>query len=305
MDSCEFWVSIGIAILGAILCSLGAYVIYIIQVKRERTKERDEEVRKAKEFLKYYKNLLDSAVSTVKIRVKCVDEYIKEQQKSYTELAVMKKVSSNDFLRIKKIDEVYLFNIWMTNNKSVGDKVVEYKEMNSILDFWEAAIDEIDQIYKTHNQKNLEILNHANGNTIKFVDRLTNLINVSIVKNSKLPHGSVEEKVYPIVEAHIRRSQEIMKGTPYYMKDTVKILFAPIEPLLEELPYNIQNLYKSIMSSLGEVEIQSKYVVNQLEKSVEEIKKHFSDFERYRDLLSEESIGADIFASIFVLIYNS
>ena len=132
MDSCEFWVSIGIAILGAILCSLGAYVIYIIQVKRERTKERDEEVRKAKEFLKYYKNLLDSAVSTVKIRVKCVDEYIKEQQKSYTELAVMKKVSSNDFLRIKKIDEVYLFNIWMTNNKSVGDKVVEYKEMNSI-----------------------------------------------------------------------------------------------------------------------------------------------------------------------------
>ena len=48
------------------------------------------------------------------------------------------------------------------------------------------------------------------------------------------------------------------------------------------------------MSSLGEVEIQSKYVVNQLEKSVEEIKKHFSDFERYRDLLSEESIGADI-----------
>ncbi|WP_270429964.1 hypothetical protein [Butyricimonas virosa] len=294
MDSCEFWVSIGIAILGAILCSLGAYVIYIIQVKRERTKERDEEVRKAKEFLKYYKNLLDSAVSTVKIRVKCVDEYIKEQQKSYTELAVMKKVSSNDFLRIKKIDEVYLFNIWMTNNKSVGDKVVEYKEMNSILDFWEAAIDEIDQIYKTHNQKNLEILNHANGNTIKFVDRLTNLINVSIVKNSKLPHGSVEEKVYPIVEAHIRRSQEIMKGTPYYMKDTVKILFAPIEPLLEELPYNIQNLYKSIMSSLGEVEIQSKYVVNQLEKSVEEIKKHFSDFERYRDLLSEESIGADI-----------
>ena len=294
MDSCDFWVSIGIAILGAILCSLGAYVIYIIQVKRERTKERDEEVRKAKEFLKYYKNLLDSAVSTVKIRVKCVDEYIKEQQKSYTELAVMKKVSSNDFLRIKKIDEVYLFNIWMTNNKSVGDKVVEYKEMNSILDFWEAAIDEIDQIYKTHNQKNLEILNHANGNTIKFVDRLTNLINVSIVKNSKLPHGSVEEKVYPIVEAHIRRSQEIMKGTPYYMKDTVKILFAPIEPLLEELPYNIQNLYKSIMSSLGEVEIQSKYVVNQLEKSVEEIKKHFSDFERYRDLLSEESIGADI-----------
>ena len=269
-------------------------MIYIIQVKRERTKERDEEVRKAKEFLKYYKNLLDSAVSTVKIRVKCVDEYIKEQQKSYTELAVMKKVSSNDFLRIKKIDEVYLFNIWMTNNKSVGDKVVEYKEMNSILDFWEAAIDEIDQIYKTHNQKNLEILNHANGNTIKFVDRLTNLINVSIVKNSKLPHGSVEEKVYPIVEAHIRRSQEIMKGTPYYMKDTVKILFAPIEPLLEELPYNIQNLYKSIMSSLGEVEIQSKYVVNQLEKSVEEIKKHFSDFERYRDLLSEESIGADI-----------
>ena len=294
MDSCEFWVSIGIAILGAILCSLGAYVIYIIQVKREITKERDEEVRKAKEFLKYYKNLLDSAVSTVKIRVKCVDEYIKEQQKSYTELAVMKKVSSNDFLRIKKIDEVYLFNIWMTNNKSVGDKVVEYKEMNSILDFWEAAIDEIDQIYKTHNQKNLEILNHANGNTIKFVDSLTNLINVSIVKNSKLPHGSVEEKVYPIVEAHIRRSQEIMKGTPYYMKDAVKILFAPIEPLLEELPYNIQNLYKSIMSSLGEVEIQSKYVVNQLEKSVEEIKKHFSDFERYRDLLSEESIGADI-----------
>ena len=58
MDSCEFWVSIGIAILGAILCSLGAYVIYIIQVKRERTKERDEEVRKAKEFLKYYKNYL-------------------------------------------------------------------------------------------------------------------------------------------------------------------------------------------------------------------------------------------------------
>lgn len=287
MKLCEFILNLLISALGAFVGVCGAYIIYRAQVQRENKNEENKNKVEAKNFFEYYILLLKSTLLTIRIQMQCLSEYIDEQQKSYTVLRAIKKVSFNDFERIRKLDQVNLFKTWMHvfPEKNI-EKIKSYQSLNAELDYLEEITNNIEHINAAHSKESYETLCKANDYVMQLVEKLSNHIKTKIAENEgKLSPDSSEFAVYNLLINHYERSNKIIEGKNYSMEDALQTLLIPLESIFVEnedvYPYDIQLLYKNIRCLLESVKLQTQNVIKQYQDRLKEMEKHLIGVEKY------------------------
>jgi len=103
-----------------LLTFLGAFLgfgfslwLYYKQNKKEKKKEEAQKRLHYIDLLKYYKELLSSIVGIYEKQLNLIDEFISNQRKNLTVLVPLNQVATEDFTRLKNIDNRGTFEAWI------------------------------------------------------------------------------------------------------------------------------------------------------------------------------------------------
>lgn len=283
MDICSFIINTLISAIGAFIGIFGSYIIYRSQQKNEQDKERIAKRNKQLNLLKYYRILLNEVIATAEIKTSCIDNYIKEQSKNFAKISPIKTVSNNDFIRIKNIDYSFLFDTWNDLMNS-EDKIKEFCDLQAKLDYIEGIFSNMDLIYEENARKGFTVLTDTSNTLKDFV------LDLGCYLMNKEMQGT-EYNINTILSNYSEEAYKNYGSPDFTLNEVKKILLNPISTIVEKQPKSLPNyllaLLSKMMNSLNEVEMQTKYVLEQLKQPKEEIDNHLKDIQSFIDRIEK------------------
>ena len=291
--------SVCIFVLNVIIASIGAFIgvggsLYIYKKQRnadekkeqerqeaEQIKERDTQRAKQLNLFRYYEILLNAVVDTAKSKKACIDRYIKKQADNFAEISPIETVSDNDFDRIKRIDYSFLFDAWNDLIES-EDKIMEYRELQAKLDYIEDVFFNMYSIYSENANKGFATLVNVNEILRDFVSDLNDYLN----ENQKIKKDdTILNELRSILNNYLQKSFESDGSQSFTLNEVRTFLLEPILKIADETPKVLSDYLLSLlgkmMSLLREVEMQTKYVLDQLSQPMGEIDKHLNDIQMF------------------------
>ena len=97
----SFWIQVFISFIGAFFGFGFALAVYYYQTKKDKLKEIKKEIKDSDDKLKYYSLLIKNIIRFLQIQKKQIVEFTKLQKKKRMEPLVLKKIASNDFIRLQ------------------------------------------------------------------------------------------------------------------------------------------------------------------------------------------------------------
>jgi hypothetical protein len=196
------------------LSSVGAFIgfgfslwLYYRQTKRGKKKEAHDQEKNQLELLSYYSELLQTIEKDFARQLELVDEFINSQSEDLTDLKTLGKVATNDFVRLKNIDNQGVFQAWTASFHHV-DTIQEYRKTNSSLDYIEGTIDEIFRIYFSNSKDCVTILHEVK----KIIDQRIIPTLISTLGGFESPDGpqfQPPKQAKDWIHAHLLKNREL------------------------------------------------------------------------------------------------
>lgn len=157
-ESSALW-EVLLSFIGAAFGFGFALWIYYQETKRDNLKEEQNRLYESRSKLTYFKLLIESVVKTYEEQqLPYLKEFIEDQKVNLLELKTIKRVASNNFIRLINIDNKGIFEAWGEFFKADENWIKDYKRINASIDFLEGSINEIYRIERSNNDKCYERL---------------------------------------------------------------------------------------------------------------------------------------------------
>ena len=272
------------SIFQLILTFLGAFLgfgfslwLYYKQNKREKKKEENKKKRHYIDLLKYYRELLLSIVGAYEKQLILIDEFIPKQEKNLTILVPLNQVATEDFTRLKNIDNRGTFEAWIDTFKT-GDTIKQYKNTNSALDFLEGTRLEIDRIYRTNTKHCYEQLMQAKQIIDHIPDRLASIAHQMA---QELGESRWQNDIYKTIDSYFKVYTELTSNIADFEEINEKYLAPLLKIFLTEYSdflYSdeITMLCKKARVKLQDVRFEMENLIQELEKMRERTSKSLS-----------------------------
>jgi len=256
-----------VAIVGAFVGFGFSLWIYYNQLQKDAKLKEDERIQNYKNILIYYKQLITSILQSFNKQLDLVDEFLVEQKKDPLNLQILKQIHSNDFLRIKNIDNIGVFEAWGHIFQLDEDKIKQYQETNAALDFLEGTIDEIKRIYSGNTKQCYDELVIIKGIVDHIPDRFSN-IGMEIA--NKLGEERWGDPFYAFIDNSIKIYHRLLKEEANFDRINNEFLAPIIQTILDQfkgVPFSgeILNLCRKARIKLTDVVNEVQTVNTQFE----------------------------------------
>lgn len=267
ISSFAFWKDIFIAFVGAFFGFGFSLWLYYRQVRKDAEKKEIERIQKYKDLLSYYEQLIISIIDLYNRQLDLVDEFIENQKKDYLDLQVLKRKTTNDFSRIKNIDNIGVFEAWGHFFGAENQYIKEYKNANAALDFLEGSLEEMDKIFASHTKACYDELMIIKGNIDHVPDHLSML---AMKTANELGEKRWSNEWYVFLDTQINLYHELIKEEANIHAIESEFLSPMIEILLSKFRSNpssieILDLCKKIRVKLHHVSNDVKNAITQFE----------------------------------------
>jgi len=271
-------------IFQVLLTFLGAFLgfgfslwIYYKQNKKDKRKEEDQKKKHFKDLLRYYRELLLSVVGVYEKQLNLIDEFISKQKKNLTVLIPLNQIATEDFIRLKNIDNRGTFEAWITIFKS-EDTIKQYKTTNSALDFLEGTRLEIDRIYQTNTKHCYEQLMQAKQIIDHIPDRLASIAHQMA---QELGESRWENDIYKTINSYFKVYADLTTNIADFEKINENYLAPLLELFLKKYSDFIYSdeitmLCKKARVKLQGVRFEMGNIIEELEKTRERTSKSLS-----------------------------
>lgn len=263
----SFFLQVLVAFLGAFFAFGFSLFLYYRRTIKDREKEIQKKSHLEKDLLLYFNELIISILKSFKDQQKLVEDFIKEQDNNLTKLCGLNRIASNDFLRIKNIDNKDLFEAWVNcfNDES---KIEDYKKIRSALDFLEGTIAEIERIYSFNNTEC-----HAYLLEVKrIIDEIPDkLFIIARDVASDLGDKRWENEYYVFVDSQIKIYRDLVDNSANFEEYNSEFLYPLLTAYIDKYdnkPYarDIAILCKRARVRLGDVRANMKTTIEEFKK---------------------------------------
>jgi hypothetical protein len=218
-DNSTFWSDLIVTLLGTFIgfgLSLWWYYVQTENSKNENYRN----------LLTYYQELITSIKERYDRQLKLIDEYVEKQEKDLLHLDGMNRITSNDFDRLKNIDNRGVFEAWVKFFND-ADTIKKYKDTNSSLDFLEGSLKEINRIYESSTKEAYQELLVVKE---LIEGLLTKLSEIAREVAQALGEKRLESEFYIFLDSSIKKCQKLFEQEASLNKINSDFL----EPLMKE-----------------------------------------------------------------------
>lgn len=264
-DESSIWYQSLIEFIGASLGFLFALYLFYQQIKKDRKKENENRVKSYRDLLYYYKELLISSIDKFNKQLDSLDDFIQRQEKDLTELMPLHLGVTNDFLRLKNIDNKGVFEAWTTLFND-DDIIKQYKNNNARTDFLEKNFVEIEQMHKGNTKHIYDLLFEVRSIIEHIPDTLAMM---SRQFKAELGESSKKNDEFMMIQSFLSIYTELMSLGGGFTNINIKF----ISPLLE-IYLNNQGLYNSdeILMLCKKARVKLNSIESEQKQNIEKFK---------------------------------
>jgi hypothetical protein len=260
-----------------LLTFLGAFLgfgfslwLYYKENKRDKKKEENQKKQHYIDLLKYYKELLSLIIGALEKQLTLIDEFVLKQKENLTVLVPLNQIATEDFTRLKNIDNRGTFEAWIYTFKT-DDNIKQYKTTNSALDFLEGTRLEIDRIYQTNTKHCYEQLMQAKQIIDHIPDRLASIAHQMA---QDLGEDRWQNDIYKTINSYFKVYAELTTDIADFEQINDKYLSPLLEIFLKEYKdfmYSdeITMLCKKARVKLQDVRFEMENIISELGKTRE------------------------------------
>lgn len=148
----SFWIQVFISFIGAFFGFGFALAAYYYQTRKDRLKEIKKEIKDSNDKLSYYNLLIKNIIRALQTQKNQIIEFTKLQKKNRMKPLVLKKIASNDFIRLQSIDSKGIFEAFGLRLSKDPNWINYYLDLNSNLDYLEALSKGINNQNDSYNE---------------------------------------------------------------------------------------------------------------------------------------------------------
>jgi len=132
----SFWTDFFINVLGALIGTLTALVIFLLTVKHDRGKEKEKEDKTISQRLHYFSSMIDSINETVRKQSNHLKIFYETQRKDTLNIPLVTLLPDNDLKRFSELQnhEDY-YHAYLSKFSYDSEIVKEYRNYYSLIDF--------------------------------------------------------------------------------------------------------------------------------------------------------------------------
>lgn len=277
---CLEWQQIAIELIGAFFGFGFALWLFYLQIKKDRKKAEKQKLDSYKDLLSYYKELLKSSITTFNTQLDDLDDYIKRQEANMFNLEPIKFNVTNDFLRIKNIDNKGVFEAW-TTLFSDEDTIKLYKNNNARTDFLEKHFLEIERMHKENTKHNYDLLSEVRNIINHIPDTLA-----MMSRHLRLQLGDKRkfDPEYRVIQMFIGTYTELVSKKADFESLNIEFIYPLLDFYLEN-----SDLYNTdeIIMLCKKARVKLENIKDEQEQSIEnyreirpDTKKHIEELEK-------------------------
>lgn len=285
-ESASCW-QIFIEFIGATFGFGFALWLFYLQINKDRKKAEKQKLDSYRDLLLYYKELLISSINFFSRRLDDLDDYIERQEANIFNVEPLRLNVTNDFLRIKNIDNKGVFEAW-TTLFSDANSIKQYKNNNAGTDFLEKHFVEIERMYNenskhTYNQRSEvnNIIDHIPDTLAMMARRLRDSLGEVIKTNRE--YGIIQDYIsnYSVLIQNRASLEEInqkfihpllvvyLENSTFYNSDEIIMLCKKARVKLN----NIQEEQKQSIKKYKEIRLLTDAPLRELKLTIEKIDK--------------------------------
>lgn len=279
-ENSSFWPQIFVEFVSAAFGFGFALWLFYLQIKKDRKKAEKQKLDSYKDLLSYYKELLKSSITTFNTQLDDLDDYIKRQEANMFNLEPIKFNVTNDFLRIKNIDNKGVFEAW-TTLFSDEDTIKLYKNNNARTDFLEKHFLEIERMHKENTKHNYDLLSEVRN----IINHIPDLLSM-MYRQLRNDLGELKEtdKEYGIIHEFICKYTDLVQNQASLEETNKDFLYPLLNVYLENSTFynsdEILMLCKKARVKLNNIREEQKQSIEKYREIRPDTEKHIQELEK-------------------------
>jgi len=254
-----------ISLIGAFFGFGFSLILYYKQINKDKKIELTAIKQNQRALLNYYKELLRSIRNSFTAQLDIVDRFNQLENWSLNKLPLLERVTTNDFIRLRNIDNRGVFEAWVITFKGI-DNILEYKKTNSALDFIEGSILEIYRIYDFNTNEASNI-----AQEVKFIiEEVSNkLSEIAMNRKNELGENRWKDDLYLFLDSSIKQYNQLLETGASIEKINEEFILSILQTFLKIFPTNpfaneILTLGKKARIKTNEVKLLIHHTVAEL-----------------------------------------
>ncbi|MCF8337916.1 MAG: hypothetical protein K9I74_08030 [Bacteroidales bacterium] len=204
----SIWIQFALTVLGAFLGFGTALFFYYKRLKREKKREKSNQLSKNKNRISYHTLLIENLVKNTEQQINLLEQFKLEQEKDMLEFIAPKQVATNDFQRLILINKDIFDSFNYFNNKE-NNWVEELKKLHTNIDFIEGTFKEINRITSNHLESCRSNATEIKQKIELIPDRLTSY---AFYIQKELGEKRLQSDLYVFVNAQISKYGELVEN---------------------------------------------------------------------------------------------
>jgi hypothetical protein len=265
-------------IILAIGAAFMAYIIFVLETRREKQKEEERKKDIQKEKVMYFKSLVRNSITYLKAQIKYIKDCSDKINKDPLNLPLLEIRILYDLDRLVfKINQEEYYLAYLSQFKSTNESVEEFRKIYSYLDFFEASIREV----KTQYEKGLGFDYQRKIRYKDLFEKNLDYIAITILRDSKFStYPGLVRLVNQVVVAY-HENKTATDGVEYAQRAFVDVLKKELIALggnIPEINETLMNL-KNLTITYNDIRLQNEFMANEFKELYENLEKKLADLE--------------------------
>lgn len=275
----SWWQELINTILGAAIGSGVTIWALYRTFRQDKRKDESKRIELQIEKIKYFRSLVSNTISNLKAQTEFVKNLAEEVQENSLELPLLEIRTFNDLERlVHKVNQEEYYHSYLGQFGATNDIIEEFRKIYSLLDFFDASIHSIKEMYKNSQAYDYE-------RKIKYkelFESMTDYIAVNILTGSALINHPVLSKYIndAIVQFHEGHTD---KSDIKYAHDNLVVTLKKPEvigygreiPQINELLMQLKN----VTVLYGDIQNQNTFMASGFMDQYKHLKENLDKFE--------------------------